>query len=69
MMPLPAEGIPPFWQPYFAVEYLEAAQASVHGLGGRVLTEPIAVPGGAFIALLDTHGAAFSLLQGALDPR
>ena len=50
MMPLPAQGIPPFWQPYFAVESLEGAQARMHELGGRVLTEPMKVPGGAFVA-------------------
>jgi uncharacterized protein len=68
MMPLPTEGIPPFWQPYFAVESLEAAQAKVHELGGRVLMEPVPVPSGAFVAVLDSHGAAFSLLAGELDP-
>jgi predicted enzyme related to lactoylglutathione lyase len=69
MMPLlPAEGIPLFWQPYFAVESLEAARARVHKLGGRVLTEPITVPSGAFVAVLDPQGAAFSLLAGDLDP-
>ena len=67
MMPLPAEGIPPFWQPYFAVESLQAAQAGVHELGGRLLTEPMAVPSGAFVAVLDPHGAGFSLLAGDLD--
>jgi predicted enzyme related to lactoylglutathione lyase len=68
MMPLPAEGIPPFWQPYFAVESLDAAQANVRELGGRVVTEPMNVPSGAFVAVLDPHGAAFSLLTGGLDP-
>jgi uncharacterized protein len=68
MMPLPAEGIPPFWQPYFAVESLEIAQAKVRELGGRVLMEPMAVPSGAFVAVLDPHGAGFSLLAGDLDP-
>jgi predicted enzyme related to lactoylglutathione lyase len=68
MMPLPTEGMPPFWQPYFAVESLEAAQATVRELGGRVITEPITVPSGAFVAVLDPQGAAFSLLSGDLDP-
>ena len=68
MMPLPTQGIPPFWQPYFAVESLETAQAKVHDLGGRLLTEPMAVPSGAFVAVLDPPGAAFSLLAGDLDP-
>jgi predicted enzyme related to lactoylglutathione lyase len=68
MMPLPAEGMPPFWQPYFAIESLEAAQSKLRDLGGRVLTEPITVPSGAFVAVLDPHGAAFSLLAGDLDP-
>lgn len=68
MMPLPMEGIPCFWQPYFAVESLDAARARVGELGGRVLTEPTPVPSGAFVAVLDPHGAAFSLLAGELDP-
>jgi uncharacterized protein len=68
MMPLAAEGIPSFWQPYFAVESLDAALAKVHELGGRVLTEPTPVPSGAFVAALDPQGAAFSLLAGELDP-
>jgi len=68
MMPLPAEGIPPFWQPYFAVESLDVAQARVRELGGRVLMEPMAVPSGAFVAVLDPDGAGFSLLAGDLDP-
>jgi predicted enzyme related to lactoylglutathione lyase len=68
MMPLPTEGMPPFWQPYFAVESLGIAPTKVHELGGRVVTEPMAVPRGAFVAVLDPHGAAFSLLEGDLDP-
>ena len=68
MMPLPTEDIPPFWQPYFAVESLDAAQAQVRDLGGRVVTEPMPVPSGAFVAVLDPQGAAFSLLAGELDP-
>lgn len=68
MMPLPTEGIPPFWQPYFAIESLEAAEAKVRELGGRILMEPVPVPSGAFVAVLDPQGAAFSLLAGELDP-
>jgi predicted enzyme related to lactoylglutathione lyase len=68
MMPLPTEGIPSFWQPYFAVESLEAAQAKVRELGGRVLMEPMPFPRGAFVVVLDPHGASFSLLAGELDP-
>ena len=68
MMPLPAEDIPTYWQPYFAVESLEAAQEKVREFGGRVLMEPISVPSGAFVAVLDPQGAAFSLLAGELDP-
>jgi predicted enzyme related to lactoylglutathione lyase len=68
MMPSPTEGMPPFWQPYFAVESLEAAQAKVRELGGRVLMDPVPVPSGAFVPVLDPQGAAFSLLAGELDP-
>jgi hypothetical protein len=55
-------------RPYFAVESLEAAQARVHELGGRVLTEPTKVPSGAFVAVLDPQSAAVSMLAGDLDP-
>jgi uncharacterized protein len=68
MMPLPTAGVPTFWQPYFAVESLDAAQAKVRELGGRILMEPMPVPSGAFVTVLDPNGAAFSLLAGELDP-
>jgi hypothetical protein len=68
MMPLPMEGIPPHWQPYFAVESLDDAQTRVRELGGTPLTEPIPVPGGGFIAVRDPQGAVFSLFAGHLDP-
>jgi predicted enzyme related to lactoylglutathione lyase len=67
MMPLPTGGTASFWQPYFAVDSLDAAQASVRELGGRVLMEPMPVPCGAFVAALDPQGAVFLLLAGELD--
>ena len=44
------------------------AQARMHELCGRVLTEPIKVPSGAFVAVLDPQRAAVSMLAGDLDP-
>ncbi len=68
MMPLPAPGVPPHWQPYFAVESLDAARTKVEELGGTVLMGPMPVPGGAFLAVRDAQGASFSLFAGELDP-
>lgn len=68
MMPLPAPDVPPHWQPYFAVESLDAARTQVEELGGTVLMGPMPVPGGAFLAIRDPQGAAFSLFAGELDP-
>jgi predicted enzyme related to lactoylglutathione lyase len=60
--------VPAHWRPYFGVEDLDAAIAKVIELGGRALTEPMAVPSGRFAAVADAHGASFSLSQGTYDP-
>jgi predicted enzyme related to lactoylglutathione lyase len=60
--------LPPHWIPYFGVESLEAAAAKATELGGQALTEPITVPQGRFLALVDPQGAAFMVLEGQYDP-
>jgi predicted enzyme related to lactoylglutathione lyase len=68
LMPTPMEGMPTLWQPYFAVTHLEETLGRVQELGGRLLTEPMAVPSGRFVAVTDPQGAMFSLIEGELDP-
>jgi predicted enzyme related to lactoylglutathione lyase len=60
--------LPPHWIPYFGVTSLEAAAAKTTRLGGQALTEPVAVPQGRFLALVDPQGAAFMVLEGHYDP-
>jgi uncharacterized protein len=54
---------PPNWMPYFAVADLDAGQADVTRLGGRILAPPRAVPAGRFLVASDPDGAAMGLLE------
>ena len=57
----PAPG--PYWLYYFGVEDIEAAMARVTAGGGRILMEPMEVPGGAFVLnAMDPQGGLFALL-------
>lgn len=64
MMTKPADlPAPPFWGYYFVVEGLDAAIRRVTDGGGRILMDPMEVPGGAWIVnCLDPQGAHFSLV-------
>jgi predicted enzyme related to lactoylglutathione lyase len=62
-----ADGTPPNWMPYFAVESSEEAGAKAGELGGRVLVPPTDVPNGKFSVLQDPHGAVFALSEGEFD--
>jgi len=57
-------GVPaPCWLYYFNVDGLDAAVARVQAGGGRILSGPMPVPGGSFVAqCLDPQGAAFCLV-------
>jgi predicted enzyme related to lactoylglutathione lyase len=61
------EGSPPYWVPYFAVTDVEATAATATQQGGGVLTGPIEVPAGRFVALHDPHRAAFAVCDGTFD--
>lgn len=53
----------PFWLYYVGVEALDAALDRVKAGGGRLLLEPMEVPGGAFVAqCIDPQGAVFALV-------
>src|SRR4051794_4866362 len=60
--------LPPHWIPYFGVPAVEAAVEKTRALGGQALSEPVTVPQGRFVALMDPQGAAFMVLEGQYDP-
>ena len=66
MMPMgaafPAE-LPPHWIPYFGAQSIDGAAEKVRELGGQTLSDPIAVPQGRFLPLIDPQGAAFMILE------
>ena len=65
MMPLPCEGVPPHWMPYFGVPSASAAAAQITASGGTVTRGPIEVPGGAFAVMAkDPQGTHFGLVGG-----
>lgn len=65
MMTMPPQmDAPPAWGLYFAVDGLDAAGERVTQGGGRILMDPMEVPGGAWIInCLDPQGAYFSLVS------
>jgi predicted enzyme related to lactoylglutathione lyase len=60
-------GSEPGWVPYFVVEDLEAAQAGVARMGGRILAPPREVPAGRFLVASDPGGAVMGLLEMGPD--
>lgn len=63
MMKRPAEVPRACWLTYFNVVGLDAAIGRVRSAGGQVITEPMQVPGGSWVATcFDPQGAAFALV-------
>jgi predicted enzyme related to lactoylglutathione lyase len=61
------DEIPPHWVVYFAVEDADAAVARTEERGGRTLVPATDIPPGRFAVLADPYGAAFAVLQPAVD--
>ena len=62
MFNMPPEMPRPAWNIYWEVADVDAAATRVEGLGGRLLTGPMEVPGGGrIIQGLDPQGAIFWL--------
>ena len=60
---VPAE-VPSYWQPYIAVDSVDATTAKAKELGAKTLVEPEDIPGtGRFSIIQDPQGAVFGLLQ------
>jgi len=64
----PMEGIPPHWQPYFAVADCDAACEQVAALGGSVLAPPMDAPPGRMATVADSTGGIFSVIALAEQP-
>ena len=53
------------WTYYFRVPDIDTAVAHINANSGRILQEPMEIPGGDFsLCALDPHGAAFGLVGG-----
>ena len=64
LMTLPDESIPPYWQPYVAVDDPDRTTAKATELGGSALMEPMDVPKVGRIAVLrDPQGATFGIIR------
>ena len=57
------EGIPPYWMPFFAVDSLGAANATIAKHGGKILNGPIPSPYGKIMVVQDAQGAVFSYMS------
>ena len=57
------EGIPPHWMPYFAVDSLNVANATLRRHGGKTLHGPIPSPHVKIMVVQDAQGAVFSYMS------
>jgi predicted enzyme related to lactoylglutathione lyase len=59
-----AQGVPPHWLLYTAVEDVDTTAATARSNGGTVVAEPMDVPGvGRMAVLQDPEGATFAVMQ------
>ncbi len=64
MQSLGLKGVPSHWMAYLTVEDVDAACARCRELGGRIVMEPMDVPGiGRFAIIADPSDAALGLAQ------
>ncbi|HEC11171.1 MAG TPA: VOC family protein [Acidimicrobiales bacterium] len=67
-MATPAEGIPPHWGVYFAVDDCDGCVAAAREAGGQILMPPMDTPVGRMAAIMDPQGATFSVMTPAEPP-
>ena len=59
-----AQGVPPFWNTYLAVDDVDAVTAAARGAGGQVMMEPFDVmEAGRMSVVVDPSGAMVNLWQ------
>jgi uncharacterized protein len=61
-----ADGTPPNWMPYFAVEGLDDAIAKIEERGGGIIVPPRQLPAGRIMVARDPQGAVFAMWEGEL---
>jgi len=62
-------NLPPFWTCYVHVKDVKKAAQTATKLGGQVVSGPLEIPGGEWVAMIvDPQGAAFAVHQNALAP-
>jgi predicted enzyme related to lactoylglutathione lyase len=62
----PAE-VPPHWSVCFAVADCDAVVAKARELGASIVAEPMDMPIGRFAGMIDPQGAAFTVMQPAVE--
>jgi predicted enzyme related to lactoylglutathione lyase len=67
-MPPQMEGMPNFWNVYFAVADADATTARAKELGGSAVAEPLDTPVGRMAVIRDPQGATFSIIKLAPPP-
>ncbi len=68
--PPEAQGTPPGWIGYIAVDDVDAMAQRVQEAGGAIHRPPADIPGvGRFSVVMDPQGAVFMLFKGAGDPQ
>ena len=63
----PGQPAPPHWLAYFGIDDVDAAAEQIGSAGGRVVVEPMDVPGGRVLVAQDAQGATFALVAGRFD--
>lgn len=64
----PGNPAPPHWLPYFTVEDVDAADASIVDAGGTVVVPVMPAGEGRILVAMDPQGAAFAVFEGRVDP-
>jgi uncharacterized protein len=63
----PGQPAPPHWLVYFGTDDIDAAAERIGSLGGRIVVEPMDVPGGQILVAQDPQAATFALVAGRFD--
>jgi predicted enzyme related to lactoylglutathione lyase len=61
-MPLPVEGVPPYWAVYFGHDAVDEAVVTATELGGSVVLEPMDGPPGRWAFIADPQGGVFAAM-------
>jgi predicted enzyme related to lactoylglutathione lyase len=63
----PGRSAPPHWLVYFGSDDVDTDAERISSSGGRMVVEPMHVPGGWILVAQDPQGATFGLVAGRFD--